>query len=224
MDVSAAVLLKGAWYAAEQCGVLLNHAVILHREKAYSSAIALALLAREELGRCQILLEFWRKADQGGVLPTVEKVREACDDHEEKQRRAQLSISYRAEGPGRLAELLRTLTRHSPQSAEYEQAREELDSLNEIKTRRTPTDRHMTRMKALYVDLNDSGTGWNRPSELAMVDAKNCLMDIANDYAGQVDRLRIEMVRALDTRLAEALDSWKERPSLPPPVWPDWIA
>jgi hypothetical protein len=51
MDVVAPVLLKGAWYPLEQCGRLLSDAVALYRQKSYSTAVALAMIGREELGK-----------------------------------------------------------------------------------------------------------------------------------------------------------------------------
>jgi AbiV family abortive infection protein len=59
LSVSADVLLKGGWYSIEECGRLLRSAVTLYSNKEYASGVALALLAREELGRYRILLELW---------------------------------------------------------------------------------------------------------------------------------------------------------------------
>jgi hypothetical protein len=73
-------------------------------------------------------------------------------------------------------------------------------------------------MKALYVDLNDTGTSWNRPCELSARQSKDCLIDAANDYAGQQDNLRIGLV---NPNLVAALEAWPERPELPRPIWPD---
>jgi AbiV family abortive infection protein len=70
-------LFKGAWYAIEQCGLLLQHAVILHNAKAYSTAVAVASFAREELGRFKILLDFWERADREGKSPTVDEIKKA---------------------------------------------------------------------------------------------------------------------------------------------------
>ena len=75
MDVTSAVLLKGAWYALEQCGSLLRDAVLLYRAKAYPSAVALAMIGREELGKHRMLLEEWRKSQDTGKLPSVEPFR-----------------------------------------------------------------------------------------------------------------------------------------------------
>ena len=131
--VSADVLLRGAWYAIEQCGLLLRDAVALHRAKAYPSAVALALLGREELGRYKILLDFWKTAAKGAILPSVAEVRAACDDHEKKQRRAQLSLTYRSDGSGELAKLLWVRMKSPPHSAEWKEAAAKLEAADAVR-------------------------------------------------------------------------------------------
>jgi AbiV family abortive infection protein len=219
--VSADVLLRGAWFALEQCGFLLEHAVILYRAKAHSSAMALALYAREELGRYCILCEFWKRAVEGGTSPWYEEIQAACDDHVEKQRLAQRSLTYRTDGTGRLDELLRTRMQCSPSSAEWKEADEQLNEIDERKRKRTPADRHAARMKAIYVDLDQNGSGWNRPTELNPIEATQRLEDAANDYAVLWDKLQPWMLRDMvEPKMAEALEAWDSRPQLPVPARP----
>lgn len=188
MSVTPDVLLRGAWYALEQCGHLLQNSVALHGRQAYASSVALALLAREELGRYRILLDLWRQV-AGGKVASVADVRAACDDHVTKQHEAQLSLVYRADGSSELAKLLRARIKTLPGTTEYKQIDDKLNQLDQIKAKRTPTDRHSTRMKAMYVDINDSGTDWNRPAAMPEGEAMNCLADAVNDYSVQVDKL-----------------------------------
>jgi hypothetical protein len=56
MSVTAEYLLSGAALALEQCGLLLRDAVCLFKNRSFGSAVVLAAFAREELGRCQILI------------------------------------------------------------------------------------------------------------------------------------------------------------------------
>jgi AbiV family abortive infection protein len=219
--VSADVLLRGSWFALEQCGFLLEHAVILHRAKVYPTAMALALFAREELGRCSILREFWKRAVEGGYSPSTEEIQAACDDHVEKQRLAQRSLTYRTDGTGQLDEILRKQMQHSPSSAEWREADEQLKEIDARKGKRTPADRHAARMKAIYVDLNESGSAWNRPIELNPTEATQCLEDAANDYAVLWDKFQPGMLRAMvEPKMAEALEAWDSRPPLPVPARP----
>lgn len=221
MTVVADVLLKGAWYSLEQCGHLLRNAVTLQTVGAYASAVALALLAREELGRYRILLDLWRKAASGEPV-SVDGVRVACDDHVLKQREAQLSVVHRAEGSGGMVELLRARMKARPGTPEYKMADEQLKRLDEIKVKRTPGDRHSTRMRALYVDINDGGTDWNRPAAIPEGAATNCLVDAVNDYSVQADKLNQPgILGELDVALATALDAWPDKPRLPAPTWPE---
>ena len=100
--VSELILFKGAYYALEQCGLLLRHSAILHKEQVASTAAGLALLAREELGKYRILLDLWRKAKDTGSCPSPEDIHHAIEDHVEKQKQAQLSVTNRMQGPGGL--------------------------------------------------------------------------------------------------------------------------
>src|SRR5436190_17444444 len=119
MDVVAApVLLRGAWYSLEQCGHLLSDAVTLYRGKSYSSAVALAMIGREELGKHRMLLEEWRKAEGTGQYPTVEAIRTACEDHVVKQGRALLSLTFMPENTSAFGAAIRTKIEHKPQDPE----------------------------------------------------------------------------------------------------------
>jgi hypothetical protein len=74
---------------------------------------------------------------------------------------------------------------------------------------------------ALYVDLQNSGADWSRPSQISQERAKKLLRDGANDYAGQSDRLRPDLLRAMGkAKLADTLEAWAGRPRLPEPEWP----
>jgi len=222
LSVTADILLKGAWYSIEQCGRLLRDAVTLYSNQAYASCVALALLAREELGRYRILIELWRQAANGKQV-SVAELRAACDDHVKKQREGQLSVVYRAEGGGGLAKLLRSRLDARPGTPEWKKADEELKRLDEKLFNRTPSDRHSTRMRAMYVDINDGATDWNRPAAFPEGEATNCLIDAVNDYAVQVDKLsQVEMLEERDASLAAALDAWLDKPQLPTPQWPAW--
>jgi len=222
VDVAASVLLKGAWYAIEQCGNLLRDAMLLYRAKAYASAVALAMTGREELGKHRMLLEEWRKSQETGKLPSVEAIQNAFADHVEKQRRALLGLTFTAEGGSSLDAAMRVRMQHKPQDAEYQEAEKVIETALKSLARQAPDARHSARIRALYVDLKDSGADWNRPSDFTQGESKKLLGDAANDYAGQWDRLRLDLLRAMgDSKLAEALEGWDQRPDLPPPVWPE---
>jgi hypothetical protein len=72
-------------------------------------------------------------------------------------------------------------------------------------------------MRAFYVDIEDSGSDWSRPSQQPPNDAKKDLNDAVNDYMGRWDRLN----NPDDPNLRDALKAWRDRPALPQPVWPE---
>lgn len=213
MDVAADVLLKGAVYALEQCGILLRDAAELYRAKAYPSAVALAMIGREELGKHRMLMEEWKKAESTAKPPTVEAIQDACEDHIEKQKRAVLGLTFTAEGPSAFGKAIAAQIKRKPGDAEYEAAEKVIQDGLKGMAKHAPEARHNSRKRALYVDLDDSGSTWKRPSEISEGECKKLLNDAANDYAGQRDRMSPELLRGMgETRLADALETWGDRP------------
>lgn len=221
MNVPPCVLMRGAWYALQQAGFLLRHSTVLYEAEAYSTAVGVALLGREELGRYDILADLWRQTVKDCRTFAIAEVRAACEDHVEKQRRAQFSIVTRAEGTGGLATLLRKLLHAPVYSPEARAARQTLDEVNERKRKRTPHDRHTARMRAFYVDLNELGSDWTRPSDISAREAIDCIFDATNDYAVQRDRfITPGVLEGDEADFAAALAAWPDCPELPSPMWP----
>lgn len=221
MQVAAPVLVEGIWYSLAQCGRLLSDAVTLYKVGSEQTAVGLAMLGREELGKYRLLLAQWRESEKTGVCPTVEEVQDACAEHVEKQRKAVLSWSFTAEAGSRLDIAIRTQMKHKPQDSEYQQAEQVLQTAIKAGLKRAPEDRHNVRLRALYVDLDDSGLSWKRPDLISPEVAKKLLNDAVNDYAIQRDKMDPDQLRALgDVKLADALEAWQHRPVLPEPVWP----
>jgi AbiV family abortive infection protein len=75
--VTAQFLLEGAAYAIEQCGRLLRTADLSFEHGDNATAYALALFAREELGRWTMLLDLRREVLAGKQF-TAEQVNEEC--------------------------------------------------------------------------------------------------------------------------------------------------
>jgi len=173
------------------------------------------------LGKYRLLQEQWRESEKSGVYPTVDEVQAACAEHVEKQRKATLSFSFTAEAGSRLDTAIRTQLKHKPQDAEYQQAEQVLQTAIKAGLKRAPEERHNLRMRALYVDLDDSGLSWKRPGQISPEEAKKLLNDAVNDYAIQRDKMDPDQLRGRgDAKLAVALEAWQLRPILPEPVWP----
>ena len=219
--VPAPTLLRGLWFALEQAGLLLNHAVLLYDGGACPTAAGVALLAREELGRHAILQDLWAKAATGAPAPTRSQLRALCEDHVQKQRRGMFSSSLRGEGESAWARLLRSLHTLPYHSREAAAVRDNVNLARLAKDKRTPDERHATRMRAFYVDLHDDANEWSRPTDLDPVLARDTLYDAVNDYSVRRDNLTTPGVREfVNADLARALDAWGTKPSLPPPKWP----
>ena len=224
-SVTPQFILQGATYALEQCGLLLRDAKDLYRNGGYGNTVVLTAFAREELGRSAILLDFWQKASAGEAF-TVEQLEQACEDHIEKQRAGMLSLTLRADQGSGVGKTLSARMTNHPQSAEWKEADTTLKQIDDIKKRRTPSDRHDMRVKALYVEPT-SETEWNRPALTSAVTAYEFLADSVNDYSGRYHQGYTTpggMLQHIDHDLHMALEQWPERPVSPSPEHPEMPA
>jgi AbiV family abortive infection protein len=221
MSVTPQFILKGAAYALEQCGLLLRDANTLYRNRAYANTIVLTAFAREELGRYRLLLDFWREASAGQTF-TIDELKSG--DHVEKQRAGMLSTVIRADRDSGVGKVLNARMKSLPQSEQWKEANAALKQIDESKKKRTPTDRHEERQKALYVGPV-SETEWNRPATISAMKAYEDLEHAVNDYSVCYCQGYIEpgdMLRHIDPDLHKALEQWSDRPTLVPPEWPQW--
>jgi AbiV family abortive infection protein len=182
-------LAKGAFYALEQAGVLLGDAASLHKKGSYGTALALAELGREEVGRSRILQRLRKELASGRTL-TVEEVIEACSDHVVKQEQAQTSVTFQAPSNQALGKALIAKIERRPNTPEYEKATRVIDQAKKSKLKERPLGRHKERMEAIYVDPDASGTGWHRPCSTSKEKARDAIQDFLNDYAGALERMR----------------------------------
>lgn len=90
--VSAQYLLEGAVYSLEQAGRLLQDAHILYKNQRYGSAIVMALFAREEIGRYQLIRQLRKKMVETGGVVLADDIDRACDDHVRKQSLGQFGL------------------------------------------------------------------------------------------------------------------------------------
>ena len=146
-SVTPEYLLQGAAYALEQSGLLLRDANVLYRDGSYASAMVLGLFAQEELGRWSMLRDLRKKVLDGKHL-TVKEIQDHCGDHVSRQRAGMMSTTMRADRYSVLGNLLMTLFG----SIGWSRARQQIEKLDRLKAKRTPSDRHQQRMSALYVD------------------------------------------------------------------------
>jgi AbiV family abortive infection protein len=223
--VTPQFLLEGTAYALEQCGLLLRDANILYRAGSYASSVVLTAFAQEELGRSTILRDLRREV-LSGMEYTLEEIQDRCDDHVTKQQAGMLSAVFTADRDSGLGKLLRTRMECHPQSEEWKQADAALTRIQETKTKRVPSDRHKSRMSALYVEPPTEHS-WNRPSGKSAAFAHEFLQTAVTDYAGRYDQGYItseeSVLKHIDAELYAAFEGWRDRPVLQPPEWPGMV-
>ena len=223
-SVTAQSLLRGAVYSLEHCGQLLGDAKVLYENGSYATAVAVGAFAREDLGRWRMLLKLRKRALAGESL-TVEDVKSGCDDHVRKQEAGMTSLTLLADNDSGVGKLLQTRMKAPLGSRERQEADKQIEKIDQVKSKRTPDDRHRLRMKALYVDIL-SEENWNRPAqEISQTAAYEFLAEAMNDYRLQRSQRYVELqiLQANDSELHDALVQWSDRPEPPhvePPTYP----
>jgi AbiV family abortive infection protein len=215
MPVSERFLLRGAWYALEQCGLLLQDSVAFYERRRHGTAVAIAMMAREELGRTRILIGLAAEVHDGRVLD-LKELESAVHDHVVRQTAGQLSIGFSTWPGSGLSQLIDRAFTDTP-TPDSQAAWKELQRMIDRLARQAPEQRHGARLRALYVDPNDSGTDWNRPASFPQDEALRLLLSTANDYS--VFRGLLDTRDDYERARAE-FEAWAERPELPPPTWP----
>lgn len=208
-QLNATDLLHGAIYALEHAGQLLHDAHHLFLDERYSSAVALAVYCREELGRADILFDLRRQSLQHGPIG-VSEVRKRCVKHIERLRRGQKVAVVRL-GPEQWPLLVKFAS--DPHSPEYAEARKTIGEMQRSKKRRDPTIIERLRYRALYVEPSEFGQGWNRPSSISSEQARILLQDVATDYEEHRRHLP-----GWDSELKAALEAWTDAPDLRKPL------
>jgi AbiV family abortive infection protein len=216
-SVTAPYLLEGAVYALEQGGLLLHDANLLYRNGSFATAVVVATFAREEIGRWQILLRLRKKVLDGKPL-SRKGVRARCDRHGAKHRAGWLVVTSRDHAePAAIANTIQTMSNAVQGSSEWQAAKDEYERLVAQIKQSVPADRHSNRMSALYVDPI-SPTEWNRPAKkITRESAHAFLMDVGNEYWLQQNHGYgdLSIVATKDAELAEALENWADRPTMP---------
>jgi AbiV family abortive infection protein len=137
------------------------------------------------MGRYRILSKLWRQALEGKAF-TVKEIQKACSHHVKKQREGLLALTFTDDG-GRgtmLGKLIRGTTELKPQSAEWKKLNAETEQMIAEMKQNIPSERHRSRMLALYVEPK-SETEWHRPADTTAPEAHAFLLSAGNDYSMQ---------------------------------------
>jgi AbiV family abortive infection protein len=217
--ISEDTLLEGCWYSLEQAGRLLRSAVTLFDGGDVSAAVALAMFGREELGRSRILRDLAARVKTGENF-TAKQITKCCENHIEKQKAARLSMTLRVDPNTQLSAAVQTRVRAGSHSEAGRKASAEIEEATKAKWKRAPKSRHDARVRGLYVDLDESGTSWIRPASLSAQVVRDDISDAVNDYAGELDRLRNDVIEKDFPEMAAARERMNPIPVLPAPSWP----
>jgi len=155
---------------------------------------------------------------------TLKQIENVCEDHVRKQEWALVLHVTRGYGNDRVTKLIKTLNRvnpDGPDGAEFKEAWKELKDIAAILRKRVPAERHRKRMKALYVEPSESGSGWSRPCEqFDEQESEFFLLDAINDYSNTVSEFQREIVEAKEGPISTLIKTWTNWPEMPRLPWP----
>lgn len=172
---------SGACCALAHAAHLIEDAAILYVANRISSSFALAVLAREEYGRANLL---WKRALAMGANETIDskKLADDLEDHITKLDAGQLTTLVKLP-PDLVASWTQAI--HAQDKVALAEIGAKRDALVAKIRKHDPGLLHKRRLKALYVDLNEDGT-WSRPSQTKKGDAQTLILLVASEIAGSL--------------------------------------
>jgi AbiV family abortive infection protein len=135
MAVTAGFILQGYAYSLEQCGQLLRDANLAYENSSYATAVVLTRFAQEKFGQARILLDLWRRASAGETF-TTQQPRDACKDHEVKQRAGMGSLNLSVDRDTSVGKVLSARMTSPLGSTERQKADATLEQIDKTMRRR----------------------------------------------------------------------------------------
>jgi len=167
-------ILEGAILALDQSARLLSDSFALFERGSCASAVVLGIFAREEMGRCQMLLDL-REQVIAGASVASDEIGERYQDHVAKLKHSQ-SGTYARLSPEQTTAFIASW--RNPQGAQYEAFRDALDHKHKRGRQQGAQDLHDQRVTALYIDVDDHGR-WSRPYKIAASEVYRARAQIA---------------------------------------------
>jgi len=173
-------LSLGACYALAHAAQLLEDAAALYASKRASSSFHLAVMAREELGRFNLLSEQHHALPENHTVDAKEVV-ESLSSHTKKLRAGQSVVAVPMSRKA-MTEWTAAIERNDEVTVHRisEENHERIDALRQAQANAL----HQRRLKAQYVDLNPHDGQWSRPSDITTNDAstliRTVMVEIAN--------------------------------------------
>lgn len=191
-----------------------------------SSAVALAMFGREELGRSRLLRKCAAEVRAGKTFAPLD-IERLCEDHALKQAASAFSVAITAEGESNsLVKAVRLVLSPDSTPEERENATAIIQAATEAKRRRQPQDRHDLRCDSLYVDLNGAGTAWKCPVDLDSQEALNQINGALNDYVSECEKVTTPRLSdppqsgVFAAEMREAREKMARAVEVPLAVWP----
>jgi AbiV family abortive infection protein len=172
-------LREGACYALEHCARLAEDAAILYAAKRVPSSFHLAVMAREELGRFNIL---WKRAGEMGDSDTIDaqEMADHLKPHKLKLRAGQ-SIVHVPMTEEMDAKWIAAIKSKDTTTAAA--IAEDLRRRANIIRERAPSDIHNHRLKTQYVDLNPKDGSWSKPGDVDAPVAHTLILTVMAEIA-----------------------------------------
>jgi AbiV family abortive infection protein len=189
-QVDRALIFEGMCHALAHAAHVVEDAAILYASKRVSSSFHLAVMAREELGRCNLL---WKHHEQLSSSQTIdaEQLAKSLSSHTEKLRAGQrlAPVSIPLETWAKLEQALRR-----GDMVAVNEVTTSIDSRQQSFLKRQPNDLHMRRLTAQYVDLDTLQGRWTTPSEVTREEAATLIQTVMTEIsllllAGQANAL-----------------------------------
>lgn len=172
-------LRQGACYALEHCARLAEDAATMYAAKRFPTSFCLAVMAREELGRFNLL---WQQSIEIGDDETIcaKTVAERLKPHEDKLRAGQ-SIVPIPMAPDEMRKWTAAITAND--SATIEAIGEEVRKRGATVRKHAPSALHRRRLQAQYVDLDPRDGTWSTPSGIDKDEARTLIQTVMAEIA-----------------------------------------
>ena len=177
--VNKKCLEHGICHALAHGVYLIEDAAILYAENRIPSSFHLAVMAREELGRANLL---WKRALAIGEADSIDadQLIKELKDHKTKLDAGQ-STTYIELPPEMMAALTAAIAKND--RAALDAIHQERKRLVEQTRKHDPAALHTRRLLAQYVQLNRDGT-WSLPSETVKENAHTLIFTVASEIVG----------------------------------------
>jgi len=179
VHLDADSLRQGALSSLVHCTHLAEDAAIMYAAKRISSSFHLAVMAREELGRFNLLLEQSIDLGDGGTI-CARELADRLKRHEDKLRAGQSIVPV----PMKADEMTKWTAAIT--ANDIATIRTISDAVRKRATsvrQHAPSALHKRRLQAQYVDLNPRDGTWSKPSDIEKTEARALIQTVMAEIA-----------------------------------------